>query len=100
MKTYVIDIDGTICTNTDGDYENAEPFFNRIKFVNELYEKGNIVKFFTARGSGTGIDWYKVTKSQLQKWGAKYHELIMGKPEGDIFIDDKAFNSEKWDWKF
>ena len=20
------------------------------------------------------------------------------KPEGDIFIDDKAFNSERWDW--
>ena len=23
-KTYYIDIDGTICTNTDGDYESAD----------------------------------------------------------------------------
>ena len=23
MKTYVFDIDGTICTNTNGDYKNA-----------------------------------------------------------------------------
>ena len=98
--TYVFDIDGTICTNTNGDYENAEPYFNRIKFVNEIYEKGNKIKFFTARGSGTGIDWHEITKSQLKKWDVKYHELIMGKPEGDIFIDDKAFNSESWDWKY
>ena len=24
--------------------------------------------------------------------GVKYHELIMGKPYGDFFIDDKAHN--------
>ena len=24
---------------------------------------------------------------------------FFGKPEGDIFIDDKAFNSEAWGWK-
>ena len=30
MKTYVFDIDGTICTNTNGEYENAEPFINNI----------------------------------------------------------------------
>ena len=41
MKRYCFDIDGTICTNTWGEYEDAEPFFDRIKIINELYEKGN-----------------------------------------------------------
>jgi hypothetical protein len=27
---------------------------------------------------------------QLELWGCKYHELIMGKPSADYYIDDKA----------
>ncbi len=98
MQTYVIDIDGTICTNTYGEYNKAKPFYDRIAFINNLYDQGNIIKFFTARGSATKIDWSEITKRQLLDWEVKYHELIMGKPEGDIFIDDKSFNSERWVW--
>lgn len=98
MKTYVIDIDGTICSNTYGEYENAIPFYDRIAVINKLYKDGNIIKFFTARGSTTNKDWSELTKKQLLDWGVNHHELIMGKPEGDFFIDDKAFNSENWNW--
>ena len=52
MKRYCFDIDGTICTNTWGEYEDAEPFFDRIKIINDLYEKGNHITYFTARGMG------------------------------------------------
>ena len=100
MKTYVIDIDGTICTNTFGDYEKALPFYERIAYINYLYKQGNIIKFFTARGSGTGINWKEKTRKQLDNWNVKFHELILGKPEGDIFVDDKAFNSEVWNWEY
>ena len=31
-----------------------------------------------------------LTQAQLKMWGVKYHELLMGKPHADIFIDDKA----------
>ena len=34
---YVFDIDGTICSNTWGDYENAKPFLDRIKKNNLFY---------------------------------------------------------------
>ena len=34
--TYVFDIDGTLCTLTDGDYEQAKPMIDRIEKVNEL----------------------------------------------------------------
>ena len=46
-KTYVFDIDGTICTNTYGDYENAEPYNERIKYINNLYADGNKIIMFT-----------------------------------------------------
>jgi hypothetical protein len=36
-----------------------------------------------------------LTHNQLVKWGAKHHELSVGKKEHyDIWIDDKAFWSE------
>jgi hypothetical protein len=34
--------------------------------------------------------FYSLTKSQLEEWGVKYHELVLGKPSGDIYIDDKG----------
>ena len=96
MKTYVFDIDGTICSNTFGEYKLAKPYEERITFINRLFKEGNTIKYFTARGSATGIDWYELTKKQLLEWGALHHELILNKPEGDIYVDDKAVNSEKW----
>ena len=39
MKTYIFDIDGTICNNTYGNYQEAQPFEERILFINNLYEK-------------------------------------------------------------
>ena len=96
MKKYVFDIDGTICTNTFGEYEKAVPFPKRINLINNLYEQNKKIIMFTARGSTTKKDWRKLTEKQLKKWGLKYHKLIMGKPEGDIFIDDKAIFSDDW----
>jgi len=63
---YCIDIDGTICTPTVGrDYHKAEPWQDRIKVLNKLYDEGNHIIYFTARA--------------------------MGKPHADYFIDDKAW---------
>ena len=58
---YCFDIDGTICSNTDGNYEIAEPFKDRIEKINQLYDDGNSILFFTARGSTTKINWKKLT---------------------------------------
>ena len=91
-----VDIDNTI-TKTDGcDYENAKPLYDRIKKINNLYDDNNIIVYWTARGSGSGKQLFKLTHEQLISWGAKFHELRMGKPVFDIFIDDKAFNSDEY----
>ena len=104
LKTYVIDIDGTICTNGDCSsckYEGSTPIKERIKKINQLYDEGHIIKYFTARGMGRYNDdekakekFYALTKMQLEIWGCKFHELILGKPSGDIYIDDKGINAD------
>lgn len=96
--TYCFDIDGTLCTNTEGQYALAEPFRERIAHVNGLYEHGHVIKLFTARGSTTGINWRSLTEQQLTLWGVSYHELIMGKPFADVFVDDKAWHVDAYGW--
>tara|TARA_A100000164_G_scaffold228593_1_gene202741 strand:+ start:3194 stop:3490 length:297 start_codon:yes stop_codon:yes gene_type:complete len=96
MKTYCFDIDGTICTNTDGEYLLARPYKNRIKKINKLFETENKIIFYTARGSTTGIDWEEQTISQLKSWGVKYHELYLGKPTADVYVDDKHKDLFNW----
>lgn len=95
---YVFDLDGTLCTNTDGDYSKAEPIIKRVQHVNKLFDEGNQIVILTARGmgsSGNNVDlaklkWEDFTKKQLATWGLKYHKLFLGKPSGDLYIDDKA----------
>lgn len=93
---YCFDIDGTLCTNTDGDYENAEPDFRTIARVNSLFEAGHKILLYTARGATTRIDWRGVTEEQLGRWGLRYHALYMGKPTADLYVDDKAINLSVW----
>ena len=100
MTVYAFDIDGTICNNTFGKYEQAIPIQERIEGINYLFDKGHVIKMFTARGSTTDIDWFEFTEKQLKEWGVKYHELIMGKPYADYFIDDKGHNDFFWRWNF
>jgi hypothetical protein len=98
MKTYVIDIDGTICSDSAGQYEKARPMKARIDLINKLYDEGNQIVFFTARGmgsSGNNIEiakekWFDFTIRQLEEWGVKYHALFLGKPSADLYIDDKG----------
>ena len=101
---YVVDIDGTICSLVTGaslDYSKATPYIDRIKKINDLYDAGNEIVYFTARGMGrsAGNDskayelFYTITKAQLTEWGAKHHQLILGKPAADVYIDDKGTNA-------
>ena len=90
---YCFDLDNTLCTNTNREYDNSQPIINRIKKLNELYDDGQTIIIDTARGSVTGINWFDVTKKQLDEWGVKYHTLYVGrKLNYDVIIDDKAIN--------
>tara|TARA_Y100001973_G_scaffold56105_1_gene82924 strand:+ start:157 stop:465 length:309 start_codon:yes stop_codon:yes gene_type:complete len=92
-----VDIDETICISPKNrDYSQAIPNSDRIDKINKLYEEGNTIVYWTARGTGSGIDWREVTEKQFQTWGVKYHKLKLGKPLYDMFIDDKNINSERF----
>ena len=94
---YYVDIDETICEcerNKTHDYTRAVPIKENIDKINELYDQGHQVTYWTARGSTTGIDWTDVTERQLKSWGAKYHELRLGKPHYDVYICDKAISAK------
>jgi len=87
---YLVDIDGTLCFTNGNDYENSTPNHQMIDQVNALYGAGHTIKIFTGRGSKSGKDWELFTHKQLILWGVKYHTLIMGKPDCDVILDDKA----------
>jgi capsule biosynthesis phosphatase len=100
MKIIIFDIDNTITKTKGTKYENSTPIKSKIKIINQLFDKGHIVKIFTSRYMGKHKGnisiikkkYYKKTNQQLRSWGLKYHDLIFGKPIFDFFIDDKAFN--------
>ena len=90
-----VDIDETICkTQPSRDYKESIPILENIKKINLLYDKGHEIVYWTARGSGTGLDWRETTEKQFKKWNVKHHELRLGKPVYDLFIDDKNINAE------
>lgn len=96
---YCFDIDGTICTNTFGEYEKAQPFIDRIHRINHLIGEGHTVVFLTARGSETGINWSDLTHRQLSAWGIENPQIFFGKPSADIYIDDRGISDALFDWK-
>tara|TARA_R100001163_G_C4992800_1_gene144770 strand:- start:261 stop:563 length:303 start_codon:yes stop_codon:yes gene_type:complete len=94
---YLVDIDGVLCNETLGDYKNSKPNYKNIERVNKMFDEGHTIKIFTGRGSATGIDWREFTGNQLDGWGVKYHELILGKPVCDYIIDDKNIALKDWE---
>lgn len=101
MLIYV-DIDDTICYYDNKDikkkmeYDKAKPYLERIKKINNLFDEGHKIIYWTARGTVTQKLWFNITYKQITSWGCKFHELRMGKPAYDLFIDDKNINSEKY----
>jgi len=104
IKIIFVDIDETIChygslnqkhaTVGKINYKDAIPYPERIEKINKLYDEGKTIVYWTARGSRTGINWFQITLNQLIDWGCKFTELRLGKPNYDLFIDDKNINSE------
>ena len=96
-KSYVVDIDGTLCTETGGNYSYATPIDENVALINDLYDTGATIILHTARGmkrfnndvAAVYASLYSVTAKQLGQWGVKYDKLIMGKPVG-TYVDEDA----------
>ena len=109
-EQYIIcfDLDNTICSTKNNNYNSSKPNLKVVKIINDLYNKGFIIKIFTSRFMGRNNEnkelaneqGLKFTKNQLKKWKIKYNKLIMGKPSYDLLIDDKALGFKKNWYKF
>lgn len=89
----IIDLDGTICTEErQFSRSMALPLNNAVESINNLYDNGNIVIIYTSRS------WqeYEMTEHWLKINGVRYNQLVMGKPIGDIWIDDRALKFDNW----
>lgn len=90
----IIDMDGTICTEEKTFSRSmAVPLDNAVESINQLYEEGHIIIIYSAR---TWME-YEMTVNWLLKYGVKYHQLILGKPVGDVWIDDRAITCNGWE---
>jgi hypothetical protein len=98
-KRIYVDIDETICFYEGVDrlgYKNAIPDEDNIEKINKLYDEGNIITYYTGRGTTSKINYYNLTKQQLDHWGCKYHKLSVGeKPDYDLLICDKTKRIEE-----
>jgi len=110
LKTIAFDLDDVICYRPKGyehlgpnKYDYCEPDQSVIDLVNFLYEDGNKIVIYTARGMSQYkgnvaliySELYSKTIQQLDNWGLKYNQLVMGKIHYDVLIDDKALNSSE-----
>jgi hydroxymethylpyrimidine pyrophosphatase-like HAD family hydrolase len=108
QKTIAFDLDDVICYRRK-EYENLGPLKydycesdpDTVKFINELYEEGHKIIIYTARGmtqfkGNVALiysELYSKTIEQLNGWGLKYDQLVMGKIHYDVLVDDKVMNS-------
>lgn len=99
----VFDLDNTLVTwpNVHKDYRTVERIDRIAQFSDFLKEQGHEVVICTARNTVTaGHNVGKVLKNvglttlrSLETLGIAYDEIHFGKPYGDLYIDDKAFNA-------
>lgn len=103
---WVFDLDGTLVgpPRVAGDYSTVDPIDKTVRFLKLLYEKGHYVVIHTARHMKTcgGVVSEvinrvgSVTRESLQRFGIPYHELVFGKPYGDVYVDDLSTNPLHW----
>ena len=61
-KVIYVDIDGTICSISK-PYSDAQPILKHIDKINKLYDDGNTIIYYTARGAATKVDYTELTKT-------------------------------------
>ena len=106
MKRLIFDLDDTLCTTQNGDYDNAQPITEVVEKLRDYHRQGFTIVINTSRNMRTYqgnigainkntlpiiIDW-------LGRHDIPYDELYVGKPwcgfEG-FYVDDKAIRPDE-----
>ena len=103
----IIDLDDTICSTKNGDYENSIPKEKVIKKIKEYKKLGFEIIIYTSRNMRTyksNVDLIKANTLPiiirwLEKFDVPYDEIIVGKPWpsfGGFYVDDKAIRPDEF----
>lgn len=89
----IVDIDGTICSEErQFSRPMASPMEHAIEAISRLKAEGHTIILYSSR------TWaeYEMTVDWLARHGVEYDQLILGKPVGDFWIDDRAIEFTSW----
>lgn len=99
MARIAVDIDGVLANKLDGgkypeDYMKKQPLPYAREGLRKLKQKGYYVILFTARFE----EDREITEKWLKEHGfdGLYDELVMGKLQYDVLIDDRAIRHYNW----
>ena len=90
----IIDIDGTICSEEKQFSRSmAKPLDGAQEAISKLKNEGHTIIFYSSR------NWaeYEMTIDWLKRHSFPFDQLILGKPQGDIWIDDRAVRFSSWE---
>ncbi len=103
----VIDLDGTICPikQTGEPYADLEPYPAAAERIRAWRAAGHYVIIQTARNMATSQSNLgrvvknvgKITLDWLERHGIEYDEIYFGKPNAEVYIDDRALRFRDWD---
>ena len=102
----VIDLDGTISylKQPNESYADVKIKEGAADFIKNLRANGHYVIIQTARNMATCDSNVgkvlknvgKITLEWLDKNEVEYDEIFFGKPNGNLYIDDRALRFENW----
>ena len=100
-KNFLIDIDGTICEDIPNEeperMATAECYDGVVEQINNWYDQGHQICFFTARAE----EHRAVTEQWLASHGFKWHTCLFGKPRGGNYhwIDNHIVRATRFNSK-
>jgi capsule biosynthesis phosphatase len=102
----VVDLDGVICPVKlpDESYADLLPLPGAVARMRGLRAAGHYLIIVTARNMATCQSNQgkvirnvgKITLDWLEQHGVEYDELYFGKPNAELYIDDRAIRFSGW----
>jgi hypothetical protein len=101
LTTFLISASITSCQTTSaaGTKETVKVLDAQVLLVEAVLKERETQKVQDAVKDNADLakaKFYDITELQLRLWACKYHELFLGKPSGDFYIDDKGINSDEF----
>lgn len=101
-----VDLDGVICPvkSVRESYQDLSPMPGAVERLRALRQAGHYVIILTARSMGTSNSNLgkvvrnigKLTLDWLERYGVEYDEIYFGKPNAEVYLDDRAIRFSQW----